>query len=141
MEKFGHGFVPMIVGCREPWRRSFHISIGIQARTLLQGGVFAASQVAKSQRILIPPSIACIVIGLVLGISASTLFQAALIPGLLILTSILVTNIIVNRRMAYESGNQISFREWLMQLGVAALYVSVWVRVRVRARVEGQGRS
>ncbi|MGB1149530.1 MAG: TRAP transporter large permease, partial [Alphaproteobacteria bacterium] len=69
--------------------------------------------------ILIPPSIAYIVIGLVLGISASTLFQAALIPGLLILTSILVTNIIVNRRMAYESGNQISFREWLMQLGVA----------------------
>ena len=69
--------------------------------------------------ILIPPSIAYIVIGLVLGISASTLFQAALIPGLLILTSILVTNIIVNRRMAYESGNQISFREWLMQLGDA----------------------
>ena len=69
--------------------------------------------------ILIPPSIAYIVIGLVLGISASTLFQAALIPGLLILTSILITNIIVNRRMAYESGNQISFREWLMQLGVA----------------------
>ena len=69
--------------------------------------------------ILIPPSIAYIVIGLVLGISASTLFQAALIPGLLILTSILVTNIIVNRRMAYESGNQISFREWLLQLGVA----------------------
>ena len=69
--------------------------------------------------ILIPPSIAYIVIGLVLGISASTLFQAALMPGLLILTSILVTNIIVNRRMAYESGNQISFREWLMQLGVA----------------------
>ncbi|HCH99282.1 MAG TPA: C4-dicarboxylate ABC transporter, partial [Alphaproteobacteria bacterium] len=69
--------------------------------------------------ILIPPSIAYIVIGLVLGISASTLFQAALIPGLLILASILITNIIVNRRMAYESGNQISFREWLMQLGVA----------------------
>ena len=69
--------------------------------------------------ILIPPSIAYIVIGLVLGISASTLFQAALIPGLLILTSILITNIIVNRRMAYESGNQISFREWLLQLGVA----------------------
>lgn len=69
--------------------------------------------------ILIPPSIAYIIIGLVLGISASTLFQAALIPGVLILTSILVTNIVVNRRMAYESGNQVAFREWLMQLGVA----------------------
>ena len=33
--------------------------------------------------ILIPPSIAYIIIGLVLGISASTLFQAALIPGVL----------------------------------------------------------
>lgn len=69
--------------------------------------------------ILIPPSIAYIIIGLVLGISASTLFQAALIPGVLILTSILVTNIIVNRRMAYENNSQISFREWLLQLGVA----------------------
>ena len=47
--------------------------------------------------ILIPPSIAYIVIGLVLGISASTLFQAALIPGVLILLSILVTNTVVNR--------------------------------------------
>ena len=80
---------------------------------------FASIASGACTGILIPPSIAYIVIGLVLGISASTLFQAALIPGLLILTSILVTNIIVNRRMAYESGNQISFREWLMQLGIA----------------------
>ncbi len=40
--------------------------------------------------ILIPPSIAYIIIGLVLGISASTLFLAALIPGIAILTAILV---------------------------------------------------
>ena len=45
--------------------------------------------------ILIPPSIAYIVIGLVLGISASTLFQAALIPGVLVLGAILLTNIVV----------------------------------------------
>jgi len=44
--------------------------------------------------ILIPPSIAYIVIGLVLGISASTLFQAALIPGVLILLSILVFSLL-----------------------------------------------
>jgi tripartite ATP-independent transporter DctM subunit len=62
--------------------------------------------------ILIPPSIAYIVIGLVLGISASTLFQAALIPGLAILLAILATNIVVNRRYAYEGGGAISFREW-----------------------------
>ncbi|MGF1619145.1 MAG: TRAP transporter large permease [Rhodomicrobiaceae bacterium] len=62
--------------------------------------------------ILIPPSIAYIVIGLVLGISASTLFQAALIPGLLILASILITNILVNRAKAYEGGGAISFSEW-----------------------------
>ncbi len=62
--------------------------------------------------ILIPPSIAYIVIGLVLGISASTLFQAALIPGIAILGSILVTNIVVNRIRAYEGGGAITFGEW-----------------------------
>ncbi len=62
--------------------------------------------------ILIPPSIAYIIIGLVLGISASTLFQAALIPGLLILVSILVTNIVVNRRYSYEGGGAITMAEW-----------------------------
>ncbi|MDA7946196.1 MAG: TRAP transporter large permease [Hyphomicrobiaceae bacterium] len=66
--------------------------------------------------ILIPPSIAYIVIGLVLGISASTLFQAALIPGLLILGSILVTNIVVNRRHAYEAGGLMTFSEWASNL-------------------------
>ncbi len=63
--------------------------------------------------ILIPPSIAYIVIGLVLGISAATLFQAALIPGLLILVSLLVTHSIVNYRCAYEGRNVITVSEWL----------------------------
>ncbi len=69
--------------------------------------------------ILIPPSIAYIIIGLVLGISASVLFQAALIPGLLILGSILVTNIVVNRHYAYESGGGISLSEWAGNIGTA----------------------
>jgi tripartite ATP-independent transporter DctM subunit len=69
--------------------------------------------------ILIPPSIAYIVIGLVLGISASTLFQAALIPGVLILLSILITNTVVNRRHAYEGGGAIGFGDWIRQLGRA----------------------
>ena len=69
--------------------------------------------------ILIPPSIAYIVIGLVLGISASTLFQAALIPGLAILLSILITNIVVNRIHAYEGGGAITFGEWLGNIGSA----------------------
>jgi len=54
--------------------------------------------------ILIPPSIAYIVIGLVLGISASTLFLAAAIPGLMILLSILATNLVMNRIHGYENG-------------------------------------
>jgi C4-dicarboxylate transporter DctM subunit len=62
--------------------------------------------------VLIPPSIAYIIIGLVLGISASTLFLAALIPGLAILTSILITNLIVNRFYSYEGGGQMTFGEW-----------------------------
>ncbi|WP_146347818.1 TRAP transporter large permease [Phaeobacter marinintestinus] len=66
--------------------------------------------------ILIPPSIAYIIIGLVLGISASTLFLAALIPGLAILTSILITNIVVNRIYNYEGGGLMTFGEWFANL-------------------------
>ncbi len=66
--------------------------------------------------ILIPPSIAYIVIGLVLGISASTLFLAAVIPGLAILIGILITNLIVNRIHQYEGGEPITFSEWFGNL-------------------------
>jgi C4-dicarboxylate transporter DctM subunit len=67
--------------------------------------------------ILIPPSIAYIIIGLVLGISASTLFLAAIIPGVMILTSILVTNIVVNRIYGYEGGGNMSIPEYFGNLG------------------------
>jgi C4-dicarboxylate transporter, DctM subunit len=67
--------------------------------------------------VLIPPSIAYIIIGLVLGISASTLFIAALIPGVAILVSILITNLIVNRIYAYEGGAPMTFGEWASNLG------------------------
>ncbi len=69
--------------------------------------------------ILIPPSIAYIIIGLVLGISASTLFMAALVPGVLILVSILVTNLVVNRIYGYEGGGNVSLREYVSNLGQA----------------------
>tara|TARA_R110002073_G_scaffold23691_17_gene80662 strand:+ start:12726 stop:14054 length:1329 start_codon:yes stop_codon:yes gene_type:complete len=62
--------------------------------------------------ILIPPSIAYIIIGLVLGINVSILFLAAVIPGLLILLSILLTNVIINRRHAYEGGGMLTWGEW-----------------------------
>ncbi len=52
--------------------------------------------------ILIPPSIAYIIIGLVLGISVSTLFLAAMIPGVLVLASIMITNAVLNRIYDYE---------------------------------------
>jgi C4-dicarboxylate transporter DctM subunit len=66
--------------------------------------------------VLIPPSIAYIIIGLVLGISASTLFIAALIPGIAILASILVTNLVMNRIYSYEGGEPMSFGEWSSNL-------------------------
>src|SRR6056297_1435023 len=69
--------------------------------------------------ILIPPSIAYIIIGLVLGISASTLFLAALIPGICILVSILVTNLVMNRIYAYEGGEPMTFKEWAANFGQA----------------------
>ncbi|PIW27613.1 MAG: C4-dicarboxylate ABC transporter [Rhodospirillales bacterium CG15_BIG_FIL_POST_REV_8_21_14_020_66_15] len=52
--------------------------------------------------ILIPPSISYIIIGLTLGISASTLFLAAAIPGALVLLTIILTNVAVNRSRGYE---------------------------------------
>ncbi len=66
--------------------------------------------------ILIPPSIAYIIIGLVLGINVSVLFLAAVIPGVAILGSILLTNSIINRRHAYESGGLLSWGEWATNL-------------------------
>jgi tripartite ATP-independent transporter DctM subunit len=69
--------------------------------------------------ILIPPSIAYIIIGLVLGISASTLFLAAVIPGLAILISILITNVIVNRIYGYEGGGNVTMAEYFGNLLVA----------------------
>ncbi|MEM8876733.1 MAG: TRAP transporter large permease [Pseudomonadota bacterium] len=69
--------------------------------------------------ILIPPSIAYIIIGLVLGISASTLFLAAVVPGLAILVSILVTNIIMNRLYGWEGGGNISMSVYFSRLGEA----------------------
>lgn len=64
--------------------------------------------------ILIPPSIAYIIIGLVLGISASTLFLAAAVPGVLIMVSIMVTNVVLNRLNGYENSEaRFSFRRWL----------------------------
>ncbi len=52
--------------------------------------------------ILIPPSIAYIIIGLILGVSASTLFLAAAIPGVLIMVSIMITNMVMNRIHGFE---------------------------------------
>ena len=64
--------------------------------------------------ILIPPSIAYIIIGLVLGISSSTLFLAAMIPGVLILLSIMLTNIVLNRIHNYERNELgFSFKRWI----------------------------
>ncbi|HCE69965.1 MAG TPA: C4-dicarboxylate ABC transporter [Ruegeria sp.] len=80
---------------------------------------FAAGVIcnAGTLGILIPPSIAYIIIGLVLGISASTLFLAALIPGLCILISILVTNVVMNRINGWEGGGNISAGEYFGNLG------------------------
>ena len=69
--------------------------------------------------ILIPPSIAYIIVGLILGISASTLFLAAIIPGVSILLAILITNLIVNRIYSYEGGGNLSASEYFSRLGSA----------------------
>jgi len=64
--------------------------------------------------ILIPPSISYIIIGLVLGISASTLFLAAAIPGVMVLLSVMITNFFVNRVKGYEdSRGHFDVKHWL----------------------------
>ncbi len=63
--------------------------------------------------ILIPPSIAYIIIGLVLGISSATLFQAAFVPGGMVLLAVMVTNAIINRLRGYEQSTaRFSLSNW-----------------------------
>ncbi|MEO8441904.1 MAG: TRAP transporter large permease [Betaproteobacteria bacterium] len=76
--------------------------------------------------ILIPPSIAYIILGLVLGISSSTLFLAAFIPGLLVLVSVMLTNVVLNRINGYENSKQrFSWRAWLSALNEAKYAIAV----------------
>lgn len=76
--------------------------------------------------ILIPPSIAYIIIGLVLGISSSTLFQAAFVPGVIILLSVIITNVIVNKFKGYENSiGRFSFSVWLKAMNKAKYALSI----------------
>ena len=78
--------------------------------------------------ILIPPSISYIIIGLILGIGASTLFLAAAIPGVMILLSIMIANAFVNRFRGYENSlGGFDFKYWLRTVydGRFALFVPV----------------
>ncbi len=76
--------------------------------------------------ILIPPSIAYIIIGLVLGVSASTLFLAAFVPGVIVLISVMVTNAVLNRIHGYEtSRGRFSFKVWLRALWEAKWGLSI----------------
>ena len=64
--------------------------------------------------ILIPPSIAYIVIGLVLGVPTATLFTAAIIPGVMVLGTIMLTNSAINRISGYEhSTARFELKIWL----------------------------
>jgi len=76
--------------------------------------------------ILIPPSIAYIIIGLVLGISVSTLFLAALIPGIMIMFSVMMTNIVLNRIHGFEqAGAGFSFKRWIRSIWSARWALAV----------------
>ena len=76
--------------------------------------------------ILIPPSIAYIIIGLVLGVSSSTLFLAAFIPGVMVLLSVMVTNAVINRVRGYEtSGAQFNLGRWTRAAWEARFALSI----------------
>jgi C4-dicarboxylate transporter, DctM subunit len=56
----------------------------------------------------------------VLGISSSTLFQAAFVPGVLILAVVMITNAIMNRIRGYEiSTGKFSLTAWVVALNEA----------------------
>ena len=76
--------------------------------------------------VLIPPSISYIIIALVLGLSATTLFKAALLPGVIVLLSVVLTNIAVNRVCNFEnSRRRFSLRVWLRTLNDAKYALAV----------------
>ena len=91
----------------------------IAIKRLIESGyspAYACALVASGActGILIPPSIAYIIIGMVLGISTSTLFLAAAVPGVLIMISIIITNAIMNRLNGYEHAHgRFDLRHWL----------------------------
>ena len=76
--------------------------------------------------ILIPPSIAYIILGLVLGISASTLFVAAFVPGVLVLVAVMLTNAAINRIKGFEApGVPFDFPRWRHALWDARFALSI----------------
>ncbi|MFN0185909.1 MAG: TRAP transporter large permease [Aquabacterium sp.] len=76
--------------------------------------------------ILIPPSIAYIIIGLVLGVSASTLFLAAFVPGVIVLVSVMLTNVVLNRIHGYEkAGVPFDFAQWRRALWAARFALAI----------------
>ena len=76
--------------------------------------------------ILIPPSISYIIIGLVLGISSVTLFVAAVVPGILVLLGVIVTNVIVNRIEGYENSRvKFSWGRWFRALNEAKYALAI----------------
>lgn len=76
--------------------------------------------------ILIPPSIAYIIIGLVLGVSSSTLFLAAFVPGVIVLLSVMITNAVLNRLHGYEkSTGRFDFGRWAQTAWEARFALSI----------------
>lgn len=76
--------------------------------------------------ILIPPSIAYIIIGLVLGVSSATLFIAAFVPGVIVLVSVMLTNAAINRVRGYErAGGRFHLGRWLAALWQARFALAI----------------
>ena len=76
--------------------------------------------------ILIPPSIAYIIIGLVLGVSSSTLFIAAFVPGVIVLVSVMLTNAVLNRIHGYEkSSGRFDFVVWCKAAWLARFALAI----------------
>lgn len=89
---------------------------------------YAAALIAAGSctGILIPPSIAYIVLGLVLGVPVTSLFVAAAIPGVLVLLGILFTNVAINRLKKFEDAHlKFSLSNWFKVVWDARFALSI----------------
>jgi C4-dicarboxylate transporter DctM subunit len=82
---------------------------------------FSAATTAASGElgVIIPPSVAMVIYGVITGVSISDLFIAGLLPGLMIGTSLMTTAILISWLMGYGERQAFNAKLWFAEVGQA----------------------